>query len=358
MTALTRSTQENTDDLDPANPGFSGARGLARTLSSHGVTVIVVRSQRALLNETVGADTTVAVTGTNSLSGRTAKVAQGHSASAASLVLIDPDQEVIKGMGLPVDAHRADLTGVAAGCQGTAVGSDFRLARADRAYLPTSGGASATTCFPDRTDGGGAMVSLPATQPGRPPVTLLGDATLITNGAIQDGDNAAIALRLFGHTDRLVWYIPSVADIDAADSSSRSIAPTWFQPGLALATSAVVLLCLWRGRRLGPLVTEPLPVIVRAVETTESRGRMYRRSGDRARALSVLQLATRRRLSSYLGLSASSTVSSVAAASAAVSGRSYQDVLRLLDSPAAHDDSSLLELANTLLALEKEVRGP
>jgi len=29
----------------------------------------------------------------------------------------------------------------------------------------------------------------------------------------------------------------------------------------------------------------------------------------------------------------------------------------LLDSPAAHDDSALLELANTLLALEKEVRG-
>jgi hypothetical protein len=370
MTALTRGTQQNTDDLDPANPGYSGAQGLARTLRSHSVTVIVVRSQRALLTQTVGADTTVAITGMSRLSGRTAQVAQAHAASAAGLVLIDPDPEVIKGMGLPVEAHRADLTNVAAGCQGTVLGNDFRLARADRAYLPTSGAASvttatsatsatsATTCFPDRTDGGGAMVSLPATETGRPPVTLLGDTTLITNGAILNADNAAIALRLFGHTDRLVWYIPSVADIDAADSTSRSIAPDWFQPGLALAASAVVLLCLWRGRRLGRLVTEPLPVVVRAIETTESRGRMYRRSADRARALSVLQLATRRRLASYLGLSASSTVSSVAAASAAVSGRNYQDVLRMLDSPAAHDDSSLLELANTLLALEKEVRGP
>ena len=117
-----------------------------------------------------------------------------------------------------------------------------------------------------------------------------------------------------------------------------------------------MFLCLWRGRRLGRLVTEPLPVIVRAVETTESRGRMYRKSRDRTRALAVLQLATRRRLAAYLGLSASSTVSSVAAAAAAVSGRRYQDVLDLLNSPAAHDDSSLLELANTLVALEKEVR--
>ena len=33
-----------------------------------------------------------------------------------------------------------------------------------------------------------------------------------------------------------------------------------------------------------------------------------------------------------------------------------QDVLDLLSSPAVHDDPSLLELANTLAALEKEVR--
>jgi hypothetical protein len=103
-------------------------------------------------------------------------------------------------------------------------------------------------------------------------------------------------------------------------------------------------------------VTEPLPVVVRAVETTESRGRMYRRSRDRTRAVSVLQLATRRRIAAYLGLPVSSTVSTVAGAAAAVSGRSYQSVLDLLSSSAVHDDSSLLENANTLAALEKEVR--
>jgi len=356
LTLLTRSPQGNTNDLDPANPGYNGAQGLAHVLSDHGVAVTVVRSQRELLTLTVDGATTVAITGTDSLSGRTAHAALAHATSAASLVLLDPDPEVTKGMGLPVDSHLADLTKVAAGCRGTDVGADFRLSHADRAYLPTANGSAATTCFPDKRDGGGAMVSLPAAA-GRPPVILLGDESLIVNGAILDSDNAAIALHLFGHTDRLVWYVPSVADISAADGTSRSIAPEWFQPGLVLGTSAVVLLCLWRGRRLGRLVTEPLPVIVRAVETTESRGRMYRKSRDRTRALAVLQQATRRRLASYLGLSASSAISSVAAASAAVSGRDYQDVLHLLDSPAAHDDSSLLEKANTLVALEKEVRG-
>jgi hypothetical protein len=356
VTVLARGPQRNTDDLDPANPGFTGAQGLAHVLAEHGVKVSVVRSQRQLLDQSIDGATTVAISGTTSLSGRTAHTALAHATSAASVVLLDPDPEVTKGMGLPVDSHLTDLTDVAAGCRGTDLGEAYRLAQADRAYLPTAKGSAATTCFRDRSNGGGAMVSLPATT-GRPPVILIGDEGLITNGSILDSDNAAIALRLFGHTNRLVWYVPSSADIAASDSTSRSIAPSWFQPGLVLGTSAVVLLCLWRGRRLGRLVPEPLPVIVRAVETTESRGRMYRKSRDRSRALAVLQQATRKRLASYLGLSVSTSVSSLAAASAAVSGRNYQDVLHLLESPAAHNDASLLELANTLQALEKEVRG-
>ena len=359
VTVLTPGRQGNTDDLDPANPGYSGAQGLANVLRDHGVGVTVVRNQRELLDERVDGATTVVITRTDRLSGRTARAALAHAAPAARVVLLGPDPEVTQGMGLPVDSHRTALTDVAAGCPGAEVGQDFRLAQADRAYTSMGDGPAATICFPDPTDGGGggggAMISLPAAELGRPPVILLGDSALISNGAILEADNAAIALHLFGQTDRLIWYVPSVADIAAAESTSRSIAPAWFQPGLALATSAVVFLCLWRGRRLGRLVTEPLPVIVRAVETTESRGRMYRRSRDRARALAVLQLATRRRLTAYLGLSPSSAVSSVAAAAAAVSGRHYQDVLGLLNSPAAHDDSSLLHLANALVALEKEV---
>lgn len=359
VTALNRSAVQNEDDLDPANPGYSGAQGLARSLSNHGVKLTIVRSQRELLGQRIDGATTVAITSPNQLSGRTARTALAHAASAASLVLLDADREVTAGMGLPVESHRAQLTDVAAGCQGAEVGAGFRLGQADRAYTPkriSNGRPASTTCFPDKIDGGGALISLPAAA-GRPAVTLLGDDSLITNGAILDADNAAIALHLFGHTNRLVWYVPSLNDITAADSTSRSIAPPWFQPGLVLAGSAFLLFCLWRGRRLGPLVTEPLPVVVRAVETTESRGRMYRRSRDRARALAVLQLATRRRLAAYLGLSASSPLSSVAAASAAVSGRDYHEVLGLLSSTAAPDDSSLLELANALMALEKEVRG-
>ena len=354
LTLLDGGGRGNTDDLDPANPGYAGAQALARVLGEHGVKVTVVRSQRQLLDQTIDGSSTVVITHPLRLSGRTARTALTHAASAASVLLLDPDPEVTKGMGLPVEPHLTSLSTPAAACTGTVLGRDFRLEGAERAYT-TASGTGATTCFPDKLDGGGAMVSLPGTA-GRPPVVLLGDDTLISNGTILDSDNAAIALRLFGQTGHLIWYIPSLADITASEGTSRSIAPAWFQPGVALAASAVVFLSLWRGRRLGRLVTEPLPVIVRAAETTESRGRMYRKSRDRTRALTVLRFATRRRLTAYLGLPTRSSVSSVAAAAAAVSGRSYQDVLELLTPSHVHDDSSLLELANTLAELEKEVR--
>jgi hypothetical protein len=355
MTLLTPGGKGNTDDLDPANPGPTGAQGLAHVLSNHGVAVTVVRSQRELLDQNIGGTTTVVVTSTSHLSGRTARAALSQATSAASVVLLNPDTEVTTGMGLPVDSHRVELTDVAAGCPGAAVAAHFRLSQADRAYTSRTRGSDVLTCFPDKSHGGGAMVTLPGGQ-GRPAVTMIGGDNLITNDAILDADNAAIALHLFGQSDRLIWYVPSLADITASDRTSRSIAPEWFKPGLVLAASAAVFLCLWRGRRLGRLVTEPLPVIVRAVETTESRGRMYRKSRDRTRALAVLQVATRGRLAAYLGLSASSGISNVAAAAAAVSGRDYHEVLDLLSSPAPHDDASLLAHANTLVALEKEVR--
>lgn len=46
----------------------------------------------------------------------------------------------------------------------------------------------------------------------------------------------------------------------------------------------VLLVALWKGRRIGPLVAEELPVVIRASETVEGRGRLYRsrRARDRA----------------------------------------------------------------------------
>ena len=52
------------------------------------------------------------------------------------------------------------------------------------------------------------------------------------------------------------------------------------RPGCCLALwllgIAMLAVIWWRGRRLGALASEPLPVTVRSLETTEARGRLYR----------------------------------------------------------------------------------
>ena len=61
---------------------------------------------------------------------------------------------------------------------------------------------------------------------------------------------------------------------------------TWIVVQLWLV---VVLVALWKGRRIGPLVAEELPVVVRASETVEGRGRLYRSRRARDRAAQALR---------------------------------------------------------------------
>ena len=66
----------------------------------------------------------------------------------------------------------------------------------------------------------------------------------------------------------------------------------------------MLLVALWRGRRIGPLVAEELPVVVRASETVEGRGRLYRSRRARDRAAQALRTATLQRMLPRLGLGA------------------------------------------------------
>ena len=127
-------------------------------------------------------------------------------------------------------------------------------------------------CFPGKH---GSLVAEP-----RDGLTLLGAAQALSNDQVLRADNAAALLRLLGSGSRLVWYVPSIDDLVAGDGVSlTTLLPRWIRPGLWLAALAVAALILWRARRLGPLASEPLPVVVKAIETTRSRGRLYRRWG-------------------------------------------------------------------------------
>jgi len=354
--AVASGVQPNDRALDPDNPQPDGARAVAQVLDQRGVRVVVVRSQAELLRQDLDGATLV-VPDSQQLSGRNGRAALKAAARATDVVLLSPAPDLLADLALPVQIRPGGADVVEADCTGdggAALDARLTLTDFDRVVTATPAARGATACFRDAA--GSHWVHLPR-DGDRPPVTVVGARRFLTNDVVASFDNAAVALRLLGQSDRLVWYVPTVRDVAADDSSLPApLAPAWVLPSLWLLGSAALALCLWRGRRLGRLVTEPLPVVVRAVETTESRGRLYRRARDRGRAVAVLQEATTRRLASYVGLPPGTGAGAVAAAAASVSGRRADDVLRLLHPGTVPDDASMIELATALATLEKEVR--
>jgi hypothetical protein len=117
----------------------------------------------------------------------------------------------------------------------------------------------------------------------------------------------------------------------------------------------VLLVAFWKGRRLGPLVAERLPVVVRASETVEGRGRLYRshRAGDRA--ADALRTAALQRLLPRLGLGANADHATIVATITARIGADPHAVGHTLFGPPPATDTDLVNLAHALDDIERQV---
>ena len=372
---LALSAQRPTADLDPEGTGPDGARALAEVLRQQGVEVEVVRSIDALEAAQPDADTTVFVGDPTDLGpGATARLADA-ARSARRLVLVGLESGQLELLGLPVEGFGGGGSDLVAGCDSEIARSSDVVSAWDGRYVLTDDTASARSCFVLPSDDGppdqpapdaafgAAMVELDATQ-AHPATVVAGLGPAWTNENITHDSHAGTAVRALGSTPRLVWYQPGTSDAlapgpDGVDTpDDLSVWPPWTTPAVALLLATVVLLALARGRRLGRLVREPLPVVVRAIETTESRGRLYRRAGDRARAAAVLRSGTTERLTRRLAVGRGAGPHAVVHAASLATGRPPGEVADILFGPAPPDDVALIRLAQQLTDLEERVRHP
>ncbi|MCD4536193.1 DUF4350 domain-containing protein [Nocardioides sp. cx-169] len=330
--------------LDPANPDAEGARAVARVLEDQGVDLSVVRGAAELKRTEAGPGTTVVVTSTQSLGGSTLDRLLAH-ARGARLVLVDPGVAVTDALGLGAGGSSDPLgSGREADCddplfEGLTIEVDSGLS------YPGSG------CFGDG-HGGALLVE-------HDDVRLFGAGDALANDQVLRADNAAVVLRLLGQDRRLVWYVPQVEDLVGEDEVSLgTLLPDWIRPAIWLLALTVLGLVLWRGRRLGPLATEPMPVVVKAIETTLSRGRLYRRAGDREHAAQALRRAARDRAAQRLGRGASRDPQALVRDVARHIGRAEAEVDALIGPHAAAPatDAALIALASHLAELDREVR--
>jgi hypothetical protein len=143
-----------------------------------------------------------------------------------------------------------------------------------------------------------------------------------------------------------------------AENPVRNAFPPWFWALLTMLLLAMLIMTLWRARRLAPPVAEPLPVTVRSAETVLGRGRLYRRARARGPAADILRAAALARILPLLDLPPDTPPGQVAIAVGAQTGQPPGTMLELLYGDAPINDADLLRLARDLTALPHAVSAP
>ncbi|GAA1437167.1 DUF4350 domain-containing protein [Nocardiopsis tropica] len=206
-------------------------------------------------------------------------------------------------------------------------------------------GADATGCYP-----GGSGDALLRVEDGGTATTVLGTGTPLTNTALDTGGNAALAMNLMA-ADDVVWLRPDPPRQEGS-ATLWELVPPGLRWSLVPLAATLLLLALWRGRRMGALVPEALPVVVRASETTEGRAGLYQARKARDRAAYALRSGFLERTVPKLGLSAETAPEAVVETVAARTGDDPGHLRALLypdgHDPYAADDDALVRLADEL----------
>lgn len=214
-------------------------------------------------------------------------------------------------------------------------------------------GQAATECY--AAAAGSAVIQV---EHGDATTTVVGTDHFMTNTELPDEGNAALAMNLMAAED-VVWLRPE-PHVPEDSATLAELLPQGLRWAAVPLAAALVLLALWRGRRLGSLVPESLPVVVRASETTEGRAGLYHSRRARDRAAAALRTGFLDRVSGKLGLRPDDPPETVVSALAARLGEDPARVGALLypdhPDPYAGDDEALSRLAEELDERSRRLR--
>jgi hypothetical protein len=328
--------------LDPTSADPAGARALATLLNHHGIAVERVTEPAEALRRTTAAPSSVTlVIPQPDLVAPRSLHRLAELPGAARVVLVEADELVLEDLGNPVELRSQVVAPVVEpNCELpiAEVAGDAKLDGAFGYRLRAAG----TTCY---------RSALAVVRPAHgPTMTFLGSSTPLTNGALSHRGNAALSLGLLSETPRVVWLSQTFPEAGTEEEAADplSLLPAWVEPAAVQLALVAVLAALWRGRRLGRPVAEPLPVIVRSAETAEGRARLYRRSRSRDRAIAALRGGALSRLLPALGLGRDPDRRVLVTTISDRSGHPAAEIDTLLFGPVPGSDRQLVTAADDL----------
>ena len=337
--------------LDPSSTGPGGGHALADLLAARGQRVVRVAAPPGAGTTNQGTSLEL-ITSPNLLTaGQLAQAARFDG----DIVLTDPDPAALRAIapGVAMSATQPGVIGTApplCNVQAANLAGDIETGGAvlqaagqtgsQSQTGSQAGGPASDACYP----GGGGYGLIQYKARNAATITVLGSGAPLTNAYLADEGDAALALNLLRQASGITWVVPNPVPASGASQGRQqsffSLIP-WpvYLIAIQLALAAVAA-AAWRARRLGPLVAERLPVIVRASETVEGHGRLYHARRARDRAAQELRGAARARISARTGQPPGT-----------VTGPE-------LDGPPPATDTDLVTLAADLDELERKVRNP
>lgn len=328
--------------LDPGSAHHNGSKALVRLLARYGVAVTATNRVSAAVQR--APRSAVVVTAPDEYSDQQLREL---AAATERLVLVRPGSRAARAIAPGLEPAPSSVPFEYPFCSdpGASAAGRVTLPGDTSAYQPGQTGAA--ICY------GGAVLTTPR-------LAVLGSASLLENGQLGDRGVAALDVNAITDSRRIasvVWLLPGTDTAGPGATSIWDLFPAgtyrvfWWLLGVGVLTA------VWRARRLGGVVTEPLPVVVRSAEVVEGHGRLYQRAGARDRAAAALRTAVTHRLGHRLGLPKGADGQQVGLAVAGLVARPPAEVVELLAGRPPVDDAGLLRLAHELDTLEAAVGG-
>lgn len=353
VTYLAVSNMSGTADprtLSARNPAPDGAMAAAEILGRHGVNLAATDSFDQTMSALADSDrATVLLYDPHGYLDRSR--VDDLAAAADHVVVVKPRLKTLNGLGpgfKPGGVIPGDQTVVEAACSV----EDAMAAGPISAQGSVFSGPQ--VCYSGPAERTGLYA---ASADGR--VIVLGSTDILDNEHLALQGNAALALRTLGNNPELLWYLPGVKDVAATDKAPTlsELAPAWLAYAGPWLGAVTLLAILWRGRRMGPLVFEPLPVVVKAAETAEGRARLYQDARAVNRAADNLRAGTLSRLARHFNLGADATADAVVDAAARRLERTGPEVRSVLVDFMPGTEGQLVQWAQELERMEEEARN-
>jgi hypothetical protein len=293
--------------LSPTGTGPDGSSRLAELLTAKGITIRRVASSAEALSALraggAGQRSTVFVPAPDFVS-PSFFPSMSQQLGGHRLVLVRPGVFTALDLGFASGPARWAARVVSPRCA-----ADFAIAAGPAAVQQSRYGADPTDVEIDCYDGG-----LVGFTSGESEILAVGATDPFRNHRIGEVGNAALATALLSRGRDVIWV--DIHKAERRPSQPRGSLPRYQQPdrgaggdnplwaalppvlwaSFVLLFAVAVLIALAKGRRLGPPVVEPLPVVVPATETVTGQGRLYARIRARQTSLETLRAAALRRI--------------------------------------------------------------